>query len=54
MIKPVAQELGYAPPVTSTTNDYLYCLFQETAIMPLLKKVVNDHLQPYLCFERSQ
>lgn len=52
MIKPIAQELGYAPPVTFTTNDHLYCLFQEPAIR--LKKLLMTILQPYLCFKRLQ
>lgn len=50
MIKPVAQELGYAPPVTFTTNDHLYCLFQEPAIR--LKKVVNDYFATLPLFQK--
>lgn len=38
MIKTVAQELGYAPPVTFTTNDYLYCLFPGNGKHAFVKK----------------
>lgn len=51
MIKFVTQGLGYAPPVTLTTNGSVLPV-QEMTTMSIFQKVVMTILQPNFCFKR--